>query len=285
MRERTTRRGEGSLEAGGGIRLHYHAWEVPEPQAAMVVVHGLSEHGGRYEHLGQALARIDVSAFALDLRGHGLSDGRRGHAPAFASFIKDLDRFRREVLGLIDPATPVFLLGHSMGGLIALRYQEEYPGAFSGAVIVSPWLATALPVPRWKANLANILARVAPALPLSAGIDAALLSRDPAVVAAYRDDPLVHGRITPRLFVDASREMGLTFQRSDRLVSPLLFLLAGSDRIVDVTRTLAFARTLGASGVLDVVIKVYPDFYHEVLNEKAAGQWDDLVGWLRRHLR
>lgn len=282
MRARTTRRGEGSLTVGGGIRLHYHTWEVVEPRAAMIIVHGLAEHGGRYDRLGQSLARIDVSSFALDLRGHGLSDGRRGHAPAFVSFIQDLDRFRREVLGLIDPATPVFLLGHSMGGLIALRFQEEYPGAFQGAVIVSPWLATALPVPRWKVTLANVLARVMPALPFSANIDAGQLCRDPTVVAAYRDDPLVHGRITPRLFVDAAREMGLTFQRSDRLTAPLLFLLAGSDRIVDATRSLAFSRTLGAT---DVVIKVYPDFYHEILNEKDDGQWDDLIAWLRERLR
>jgi alpha-beta hydrolase superfamily lysophospholipase len=274
-------RGDGSFAVGGGIRLHYHTWEVVEPRAAMIVVHGLAEHGGRYERLGQTLAGIDVSTFALDLRGHGLSDGRRGHAPAFGSFVQDLDRFRREVLGLVDPSTPIFLLGHSMGGLIALRYQEEYPGSFSGAVIVSPWLATAIPVPRWKANLANVLARLLPAFPFNADIHAELLSRDPAVVAAYRDDPLVHGRITPRLFVEASREMGLVFQRSDRITSPLLFLLAGSDRIVDTTRSLAFARTLGAA---DVVIKVYPDFYHEVLNEKAAGQWADLLAWMRERL-
>jgi len=281
MKTTTTTRGEGSIAVGGGIRLHYHTWEVVEPRAATIVVHGLSDHGGRYEKLGQTLAGSDISTFALDLRGHGLSDGRRGHAPTFASFLQDLDRFRREVLGLVDPATPVFLLGHSMGGLIALRYQEEYPGAFHGAVIVSPWLATALPVPRWKANLANVLARLLPALPFNADIRAELLSRDPAVVAAYRDDPLVHGRITPRLFVEASREMGLTFQRSDRITAPLLFQLAGSDGIVDTTRSLSFARTLRVS---DVVIKVYPDFYHEVLNEKADEQWADLRGWLRERL-
>jgi alpha-beta hydrolase superfamily lysophospholipase len=281
MKSTTPARGEGSFAVGGGLRLHYHTWEVVEPRAALIVVHGLSEHGGRYEKLGLTLAGLDVSTFALDLRGHGLSEGRRGHAPTFASFLQDLDRFRREVLGLVDPATPIFLLGHSMGGLIALRYQEEYPGSFNGAVIVSPWLATAIPVPRWKVNLANVVARVLPALPFNSEIHADLLSRDPAVVAAYRDDPLIHRRITPGLFVEASREMGLTFQRSERITVPLLFLLAGSDRIVDSTRSLAFARTLGGA---DVVIKVYPDFYHEVLNEKPAGQWVDLTAWLRERL-
>jgi lysophospholipase len=281
MNTHTMVRGEGGIAVGGGIRLYYRTWEVAEPRAALVVVHGLSEHSGRYDRLGAMMTTMDVSAFALDLRGHGLSDGRRGHVGGFGSFLQDLDRFRREVLGLVDPETPIFLLGHSMGGLIALRYQEEYAGAFAGAIVVSPWLATAIPVPRWKATLANTLARFMPALPFNSGIPAEYLSHDPVVVARYRDDPLVHGHITPRLFVEISREMGNAFQRSDRICAPLLLLLAGADRIVDTDRSRAFARSLAAQ---DVEIRVYPDCYHEVLNEKDAQPWRDLTRWLENRL-
>jgi lysophospholipase len=228
--------------------------------------------------LGRDLCAAGVSAYALDLRGHGRSDGQRGHARSFGVLLQDVDRFRREVLGLIEPGTPLFLLGHSMGGLIALRYMEEYPTAFAGAIIVSPWLATAVQVPRWKVTLANPLARLAPALPFRAGVNPEHLSRDPRIVRAYEEDPLVHDRITPRLFTEMSTAMGQAFQRSDRIQRPLLFLLAGADRIVDTERTLAFARSLARS---DIETHVYAGHFHEVLNEPGAETVrHDLLAWL-----
>ena len=120
------RNGEGTLVGVGRLRLRYRTWEVANPRAAVLVVHGLAEHGGRYARFAQTLGGFGFSTFALDLRGHGLSDGRRGHAASFDCFLQDLDRFRREVEGVLDRRTPLFLLGMSMGGLIALRYLEEY---------------------------------------------------------------------------------------------------------------------------------------------------------------
>jgi len=278
----TLRKGEGGLQVSERTRLRYHTWEVNQPRAAVVVVHGLAEHGGRYDRLGRTLGDADISTFALDLRGHGESDGRRGHAAAFACFLQDLDHFRREVQGLLDPDLPLFLLGHSMGGLIALRYQQEYPDRFRGLVAVSPWLATAVPVPRWKVNLANALARVLPALPFRAHIRAEQLSHDPQVLLAHRDDPLIHDTITPRLFVEVAAAMGMVLHRIDRLSAPMLFMLAGVDPLVDTERSVVFAQSLSAH---DVTLHVYPGFYHEVLNEeRAAPAYRDLRIWLDRHL-
>jgi lysophospholipase len=258
------RRGEGALVGVQGLRIAYRSWERPGARAALVIVHGLGEHSGRYADFGERMASYGVSTYAMDLRGHGNSDGRRGHVPAFDVFLQELDRFRREVEGLADFRVPLFLLGQSMGGLIALRYQEEYSARFHGAIICSPWLATTMDVPRWKIMAASALARFAPALPLGHGIRAEHLSRDPAIVEAYRNDPLVHGRITPRLFSEASMAMGLALQRSDRIGQPLLFLLGGDDRIVDTARALRFARSIQGP---DVGIEVYPGRYHELLNE------------------
>jgi lysophospholipase len=275
-------RNEGNFVGVGRLRLQYRTWEVADARAAVIVVHGLSEHSGRYEGFGEALAMHGCSTFAFDMRGHGNSEGRRGHVPHFGCLLQDLDRFRREVQGLIDVRTPLFLLGHSMGGLIALRYQEQYDAPFHGAIVVSPWLATAMPVPRWKVMLANALTRLLPALPFSAGIDAKQLSRDPAVVAAYAADPLVHDRITPRLFVEASSAMGLAFQGADRISAPLLFLIAGSDGIVDTDRTIAFARSLSAA---DVTIHVFAGHYHELLNEPDREDViDELADWMMGRL-
>ena len=258
------RRSEGNITSVGRIALQYRAWETANPRAAIVVVHGLGEHGGRYEGFGTAMAAYGISSYALDLRGHGLSEGRRGHVRSFGVFLQDLDRFRREVQGFTPPGLPLFLMGHSMGGLIALRYEEEYRTPFAGGIISAPWLATAMPIPRWKVATSAAIGRVLPALPMSNRIDADDLCHDPGVVAAYRADPLVHGRITPRLFAEASAAMGLVLQRSEQLATPLLFLIPAADRLVDAQRSLQFARKLPAQLT---TIKLYPGMYHEVLNE------------------
>lgn len=277
------RRNEGAITGVGRIRLNYRTWEVPGARAGIVVVHGLGEHSGRYEAFGVRMADYGFSTFAMDLRGHGLSDGRRGHVPSFGALLQDVDRFRREVQGLADVRVPLFVLGHSLGGLIALRYQEEYQRAFRGGIIVSPWLATAVPVPRWKVTMANLVAGVLPAFPVHNGIDADHLSHDPDVVQAYRSDPLVHSRITPRLFTSAAAAMGLVLQRADHLADPLLFLIAGDDRLVDSEKSLQFARRLPAELT---TIRHYPGMYHEVLNEVDRHQpMRDLRDWVAARIR
>lgn len=255
---------DGRIEGIGGLSFYYRGWEAESPRAALLVVHGLSEHSGRYAEFGRAMAGHGLSTYVLDLRGHGLSDGRRGHVDRFELLLQDVDRFRREIDGSCDPPIPLFILGHSMGGLITARYIEEYEARFQGAILTSPWLATAVPVARWKVLMAGVLNRVLPALPIDAGIDASCLSHDPVVVTRYRDDPLVHGKITPRLFAEASIAMGLVMQRSDRIRIPLLLILAGDDHVVDTRKSEAFARTLTAP---DVTIHVLPGYYHEVLND------------------
>jgi len=280
--EARVRRSEGSLASVGGIALQYRAWEIASPRAALVVVHGLGEHSGRYEQFGASMADYGFSSYACDLRGHGRSEGRRGHVRSFGVLLQDLDRFRREVQGLAADGLPVFLLGHSLGGLIALRYQEEYRTAFRGAIISAPWLANAMPIPRWKVTAAAALARLLPALPMNNGVAAEDLSHDPAVACAYRADPLVHSRITPRLFLEASAAMGLVLQRADQLVAPLLFLIPTSDRLVDAQRTLQFARQLPAQLT---TLKLYQGMYHEVLNEVDRRQaLRDIRDWIAARL-
>jgi alpha-beta hydrolase superfamily lysophospholipase len=259
-----TRRSDGTIVGVKGRRLAYRTWEAANARAALVVVHGLGEHSGRYAEFGERMAGYGVSTFAMDLRGHGLSEGRRGHVASFDIFLQELDRFRREVEGLADFRIPLFLLGHSFGGLIALRYQEEYNTRFEGAILSAPWLATAPTVRRWKANAAQFLSKLLPSMPFRAGIRSEDLTHDADVVASRDADPLVHDRITPRLFSETSTAMGLALQRSDRIHEPLLFLLAGDDRLVDTERSLTVARAIPAP---DVTVRVFPGYFHEVLNE------------------
>jgi lysophospholipase len=283
LRPRFVKESDGAFDGVDGARLHFHAWEPPDPRAAVVIVHGHGEHGGRYAATASRLASYGYSSYALDLRGHGHSDGRRGHAKSFELFLQDVERFSAEVVTFAGQQIPIFLLGQSMGGLIALRFLQEYPHPFRGAVIVAPWLATAMPIPRWKALLAPLLARLLPILPFRSRLDAALLSHDPAVVAAYRDDPLVHDIMTPRLFIEVTGAMAAAFQHGDRIRdTPLLFLLPGDDRVVDTRRSEAFAGSLQGA---DVTVRVLPGFYHEPLNERDRGvALDAIRDWVDARL-
>lgn len=283
---RTIHPRHGYVQAVDGLRLHYRAWEVDAPRAGLLVLHGLFEHSRRYQELGEFMAEAGFSTFALDLRGHGGSEGRRGHVRRFEILLQDVDRFRREVEGGLDVELPLFLIGHSMGGLVAVRYLEEYESSLAGAVITAPWFGTAVPVPRWQVILANVLDRVLPAFPFPFRIDPATLSHDPERVADYRDDPDIHGTITPRLFTEISTAMHRALQRADRIDVPVHFLLAGDDRLVDTQRSLAFARALPARVV---TVDVLDGAYHEVLQERERRETmatirDWMVGHLDRTL-
>lgn len=269
---------DGTFDGVGGLTLYYRAWESSAPVAGLLVIHGLSDHSGRFEYFGRRMASNLINVYSLDLRGHGASEGRRGHSDRFDYFLQDVDRFRREVESITNRELPIFIHGHSMGGLITLRYIEEFDTPLRGAILTSPWLATGPSIPRWKILGAGVLNKVLPSLPIDAGIDADYLSHDPDIVKQYREDHLVHGKITPRLFMEASAAMGLVFHRSDRIRMPLLFLLAGDDQIVDTRKSETFARSLSRG---DVTINVLPDYYHEVLNDfDRAHAMKEIRDWI-----
>lgn len=246
----------------------------------LLISHGLGEHSGRYAGLAEWLNRQGVAVFALDHQGHGRSEGVRGHAASFSDLVDDLEAFRREVAAEADPATPVFLLGHSLGGLIAVRHLQRYPDAgLAGAVLSAPALGIPDDVGGWRRAAAGVLERIAPALPVSARLDPDLLSHDEAVVRAFRRDPLVHRCITPRLYREMMQAMERAFQERDRMrVSALLVLIPEADRIVSPDATVRFTEQLRSA----VEVRRYPGFYHEPLNERErAVVFDDLLAWLR----
>jgi alpha-beta hydrolase superfamily lysophospholipase len=272
------RRAHGVFAGVDELRLSYRRWEGAETRAVLLVVHGLGEHAGRYDEFASRMAAYDIATFALDLRGHGLSGGRRGHVPRFDVYLQEVDRFRVEVESLVGIRTPPFLLGQSMGGLIALRYLQEYGSRVRGAVICSPWLATAMKVPRWKSFAAPLFARILPSLPFRHGIAPEDLSRDPAIVAAYRVDPLVHGTITPRTFAEVSSAMDLVQENRHTISRPLLLLVGGADRIVDSERAVGLGRDVVSK---DAATHIFPEHLHELLNETDRTDTHRMVGeWI-----
>lgn len=274
--EREAERGGESrwTEAPDGIRLHYLAWEANRPRASVVIVPGLGDHGGRYEWIARRLQRHGYSAHAIDLRGHGRSEGQRGHSDRFDRLVDDVHAVRTAAAG----AEPTFLLGHSLGGLVALRYAQGAHGrSLRGAVVSAPALAVAVEAPAWKAPAALALARVLPRLPLTNEIDPRALSRDAEVVQAYRNDSLVHDRITPRFYAEMMGAMRRAVEQHDRLRLPLLILVPGDDRVVRSEATLALAGRLSEHAE----VRRYPDSYHEPLNDPRREEvWHDLAAWL-----
>lgn len=268
----------------GRIRLHYRCWEVAEPRGVVLVSHGLGEHSGRYAELAQDFARAGLSTYALDLRGHGRSDGRRGHARRFVRYIHDVERFRRRVAGVVGEV-PVVLLGHSLGGLVVIRYLQEYPAVpLRGAVISAPLLGVAMDVPRWKEQLGRFLYYAVPALPMSTGLDPAYLSHDPQVVEAYERDPLVHDRITPRAYGEVRREIERAFARTARIRVPMLFLVPSEDRVARPDEMQHFAHQAGHQGA-EVEVLTFAGMYHEVLNETRRSRVvADVLGWIERRI-
>jgi alpha-beta hydrolase superfamily lysophospholipase len=246
------------------------------------VSHGLGEHAGRYAALARDLVPQGIEVHALDHRGHGRSGGLRAYADRFDRYVEDFETFRRLATESLPDDVPVFLLGHSMGGLIALRWLEAHRGGgLRGAILSAPLLGIAKQAARWKTALSGVLSRVLPWVPIPNEIDPAELSSDPAYTRSYREDPLVHAKITPRLYTEMVAAMEAAVAEKDRLPRPLLFLVPGADSIVREEDALRLAESLDG----DVTIRRYPGFHHESLNElERARPVGDLLGWLEARI-
>src|SRR5438876_562478 len=231
-----------TLTAPDGTLLVYDMYEAAAARAAVLARHGWADHAGRWRDVGERLCAAGYSTYILDLRGHGRSGGRRGHLSRFSQLLGDLQAFRRVVRLRTD--RPQLLLGTSFGGLVALRYLETQPSdPIAGAVVVSPWLGLAFRPPAWQRLIGRVFADLWPTLPLPARLDADTLSRDPAVNEAYAADPAVHGVMTPGAWREIQWAERAVPADSHRIETPLLFLLAGEDRVVDAHLARAFADT------------------------------------------
>ena len=272
----------GELRAADGVRLHFRSWPVEHERAVLLVSHGLGEHGGRYAALAEDLADRGVTVHAVDHRGHGRSGGPRGHADRFGDLVRDLEWFRQAATALHPPGTPVFLLGHSLGGLIAIRHLQTHPGTpFQGAILSAPLLGVAVRAPRWKVALSGLLSRWIPRLPFNNAINTAMLSTAPGYEAEYRADRLLHNVITPRLYTEMMGAIDAAFAQPDTVRLPLLLLAPTGDRVVLPEAVARWASACPG----DVQVRRYEGFQHESLNEKDRHRAvADVAAWLDARL-
>lgn len=261
------------LAAGAdGTPLHVRHWPpTGEPWATVLIVHGIGEHSGRYERTGRLLAEAGLDVHAFDLRGHGLSGGRRVYVRRWEDFLDDLEMRLRAVR---EPGRPLVLFGHSLGALIALTYACSDRPAPDLLVLSAPPLGAAVPV--WQRSLAPILSRLAPTLVLANPISGDQLAHDPAVGIAYFADPLVQPRSTARLGAELFKAMKRGRAGLGRLHVPTLVIHGGADTLVPTQVSEPLAAIPG------VERRVLPNLRHETLNEPEGPQVvAAIVEWLR----
>jgi lysophospholipase len=269
------------LRAPDGRSLAYDVYEPAggvTPRAAILWVGGWSDHRTRWRAPAGRLRDAGYAVYVLDQRGQGDSGGVRGHLSRFSQLLGDLQAFRRMVRQRGGGDLPHVLLGHSFGGLVVLRYLETQPSdTVAGAVLSAPWLATALPVALWKHLAAKILADLWPTARFKTGLDSAALARDPAVALEYDADAAVHRIMTPGAWREIQWAQRVVPVDAHRIECPLLFLLGGADRIVDVgtTRRLADGLRNGKASGKGIDVRVYAESYHELLHDRES---DAVIG-------
>ncbi|WP_410875368.1 alpha/beta hydrolase [Nocardia sp. A7] len=267
--------------AGHGGKIAWRAWQ-PEsaPRAVVALVHGVAEHSGRYEHVGAALVDAGFAVYALDHIGHGLSEGAAANIDSMQGAADNVATLL-DVAGAAHPGVPRFLLGHSMGSLVVLHLATRGPVDVAGIVVSAPPLD--IPLGNAIQRLAApLLTRFAPNLGVLT-LDSSTISRDPEVVRAYDDDPLVfRGKLPARTAVEILEHTALVKRRLGALTAPLLVLHGTADAIASPSSADLLESDAGS---VDLTVLRYPGLYHEVFNEPERAQvLGDVTEWLTAHV-
>ena len=272
----------GFFKGPENTQIFYQCWlPQDDPKAVLIVVHGLAEHSGRYMNLVNCLVPNGYAVYGLDHYGHGKSQGKRLYVPEFNVFKRTLDQFVSQVKEWED-GKPVFLVGHSMGGLISSAYLLDHQEKVNGAILSGPGVKIPDHVTSVTRTAARVFSHLMPKLGITQ-LDAKDISRDPEVVKAYVNDPLVSvGKITARLASQMLDACDAVVRRSPELTLPLLLLHGGADALVDLEGSQQFHESISSR---DKKLIVYEDKYHEIFNDPGFEQvFSDIEDWLSQHL-
>jgi acylglycerol lipase len=267
---------EQKVDAGADVALWVSKNLVDRPRALVVIVHGLCEHAGRYDYVVDRLNACGYSVYRFDNRGHGRSGGDRGFVEDYEQFVDDADR----IVALArqdNEKTPVFMLGHSMGGFIAAAYGVKYPDRLAGQILSGAAVILLPAIAPMESVDYNAAARE----PIPNSL-ADVVSRDPAVVQAYKDDPLVLKEFTTKLMGEVLiRGAKRLMEQMGKYRYPCLILHGGGDQIVPADASRYFNEHIAST---DKTLKVYDGLYHEILNEPERDTvLADIRAWIDRH--
>jgi alpha-beta hydrolase superfamily lysophospholipase len=273
---------DGSFQGAHGQSIYYRYWTPGSAsRGVMLVVHGAGEHGDRYAYFAQRCCDAGLAVAALDHAGHGRSDGDYGHMARFQDHLENLDAFREQVVQDF-PGQPLVLVGHSMGGLISACYLPQHQAHFAACVLSGPAIKTELEPGFVQTTLIRLLSVLAPRMGVLQ-LDAAGVSRDAAVVGAYRQDPLVnHGKMSARFVSELFNAMGRIQAEAPAIELPLLVMHGESDAMTAPSGSQFLHDKVSSR---DKTLKLYPGLYHEIFNEpERDAVIDDLLAWLDTRL-
>ena len=273
---------EGQFTCTDSNPLFYRKWVPQESlQAVLIIVHGFSDHSGRYQPIVDSLIPRGIAVYSFDQRGHGRSPGQRGHINSFSEFRDDLLAFTQLVAGQ-EPDTPLFLMGQSMGGLIVLDFGLHHPQEVNGIIALSPHLSDP-PISPILITLSRALSNVWPTFSMNAGMDNRGLSRDPNAVQAFLDDPLCHGKGTPRLATELSKAVAETNANAAGFQPPLLITHGTADRMTDPDASHRFYEKVTSTNKTFIA---YDGGYHEGHNDIHRERVIiDIAQWLEEQIR
>ncbi len=274
-----------TLNMADGTALTTYQWlpQTAAPKGVIVIVHGYGEHAGRYEHVAAYFNKIGYALYAADHRGHGRSRGERlGYFASFEPLSDDLT----QVIGWAHAqhaGLPLYLLGHSLGGLLTLYHEIKSPSSsISGVILSDPALTPSVSVPPLQKTLVQFLNRIAPTLKVVPRVASTALSRDASVGTAYDADPNVyHEAISARVGVEVVNASDLVYANAFKFTLPLLMLIGTADQIAKPEHGLYVYDHVGSA---DKTLKKYEGFYHELLNEPEKEQiMGEIAAWLAKH--
>ncbi len=269
---------EGSFTTTDGLEIFTQTWTTNgEPKANLLIVHGLGEHSSRYHNYVDYFVPRGYTLYSFDTRGHGRSGGPRGHVERFDRYVDDIAHVVKSIRQHL-PDTSLFILGHSLGSLMALSYGLQHSEGLTGMIVTGTALQDALAMPQWKRSLANVLSVIAPSLRMNNGVLTRYLSHDPAVVEAYERDSLVHSWGTPRLAAEIEVVRARLYQQATEWRVPMLMLHGGADPICLPTGARRFQSKAPASLV---EYHEYAGLYHEIHNEIEKDRvFQDIEAWM-----
>jgi acylglycerol lipase len=272
---------ESSWQNKDGTKFYAQGWEPDtSPKAVVCLVHGHGEHVGRYAHVGEAFSKSGYVLAGFDERGHGKTSGPRGHVPSYDAMMDDIADF----LAMMEKRYPgllKFLYGHSMGGNQVLNYGLRRKPALTGVIATDPWLKLAFDPPALQVFLGRTMNNIAPGFTQKSGLETSALSRDQKIVDAYIADPLVHDKISARLFV-SMYESGLwALDHAAEFPLPLLLMHGTADRLTSSAASSEFAQHAGKN----VTFRAWDGFYHEIHNEpEKAEVLKTMTTWMDEQL-
>jgi alpha-beta hydrolase superfamily lysophospholipase len=270
---------EWTLSGEAGVPLHAQGWfREGAPRDVIAISHGYAEHGGRYANLVERLVPLGFAVYALDHRGHGKSGGKRALVDRMDNVIEDFHAFVGEVRAR-HGGKPIKLVGHSMGGNVAFGYALRWPEDLSGLALSGPLIGGG--VPAVQRVVLSVLSAVTPNAGMIA-LPAEAVSRDPAVVKAYVDDPLVtKGKVAARTAHEMFKSVADYRDRAPSMKVPVLIQHGEADALVPLAGVLPVAASIGAP---DKTVITYPGLYHEIFNEPEKDNViGDLITWLEAH--